>query len=103
MTVQVCTGSNVSNICNRMFAMEFLFKLPLFCQHLKKRKNFYLYKGKVNDCLKTCESLLDTLEKGKKKLFLLVFVQGESHRNFLIPFYIVCLQKVCSSQHFKVF
>ena len=79
------------------------FVLPTFEKKKKLlplKKNFCLYKGKVNDRLKTCER---HFEKRKKNLFLLVFVQGKSDRHFLIPFYIVCLQKVCSSQNFKVF
>ena len=58
MTVQVCTSSNVSNSCNRMFIMEVLFKLPFVLPAFeKKKKNSYLYKGKVNDYLKTYEKL----------------------------------------------
>ena len=38
MTVQVCIGSNVSNSCNRMFAMEVLFKLPFVLPAFEKKK-----------------------------------------------------------------
>ena len=43
MTVQVCTGSNVSNSCNRMLAMEVLFKLPIVLPAFEKKKKTPVY------------------------------------------------------------
>ena len=81
----------VATVCSQC---NFCLNCLLFCQCLKNKKiKFCLYKGKVNDCLKICENLPDALKKGKKNLFLLVFIQGVSDINFLISFYIVCLQK----------
>ena len=43
MTIQVCIGSNVSNSCNRMFAMEVLFKLPFALPVFEKKKKTSAY------------------------------------------------------------